>query len=61
MTTADDRSTRRLRTIMWVVAIGIAVIGIVLAIVTWSPVPLVAIVLGLALPLLPLRTPMTSR
>ena len=61
MTTADDRSTRRLRTIMWVVAIGIAVAGIVLAIVTWSLLPFAAVVLGLALPLLPLRTPMTSR
>jgi hypothetical protein len=46
---------------MWVIAIIVALAGILLAVVTWSWAPLIAIVFGLALPLIPLRSPMTMR
>jgi hypothetical protein len=59
--TATKTSAERLFTTMWAIAIIVTLAGITLAIVTWSWVPLVAIVFGLALPLIPLRTPLTMR
>jgi hypothetical protein len=60
-TTATKTSVEHLFTTMWAIAIIVTLAGITLPIVTWSWVPLVAIVFGLALPLIPLRSPLTMR
>jgi hypothetical protein len=60
-TTETRTSIEHLFTTMWAIAILVALTGITLAIVTWSWVPLVAIVFGLALPMIPLRSPLTMR
>jgi hypothetical protein len=60
-TTATKTSVEHVILSMWVIAIIVALAGILLAVVTWSWAPLIAIVFGLALPLIPLRSPMTMR
>jgi hypothetical protein len=60
-TTATKTSVEHLIMTMWAIAIVVALAGVVLAIVTWSWVPLVAIGFGLALPMIPFRSPLTMR
>ncbi|QEV99156.1 hypothetical protein F6J84_02835 [Microbacterium caowuchunii] len=49
-----------LRAVTWVLAIGLAILGIVLAVVTGSFWPLLAFA-GLALPMIPVGTSRTTR
>lgn len=58
--TEPSTADRRLRLALWTVAIVLALIGGGVAIVTSSWAPLV-IVFGLALPMIPFRSPMTTR
>ena len=60
-TDAPSPSTRRLLAALWILAGVIALGGIILAITTGSWLPLVTIVFGLALPMMPLRSPATMR
>ncbi len=48
------------RVVVWSIAIGLAVLGVVLAIVSSSLWPLIAFA-GLALPMFPIGTPRTSK
>jgi hypothetical protein len=52
---------RRLITALWVFATVLAVTGAVLAIATSSWAPLVCIVFGLAVPLIPFRSPLVKK
>lgn len=60
-TVSRTQPPRWLRTVVWTIAIALSVIGIVLSIVSSSWLPLICIVGGLALPMFPIGTPMTSR
>jgi hypothetical protein len=49
------------RILMWSLSLGFAVLGIVLAIVLQSWLPLLTFVLGFALPFVPIGTPLARR
>jgi fatty acid desaturase len=55
-TTTTRTFERRLFIALWALAIVLAVTGAVLAVVTSSWVPLVCIVFGLAVPMMPFRS-----
>lgn len=50
---------RWLRATVWGIALALALLGVVLAVLSSSWLPLVYIVLGLALPMFPVGSPMT--
>lgn len=60
MTRAEKSRAGSSRTMIWIALLAIAVFGVVAAIVVSSWWPLIAVG-GLALPMIPVRTPSTRR
>jgi CHASE2 domain-containing sensor protein len=49
-----DNQLLRVRSLLWIIGGAVAVLGVVLALISQSWIPLVCIALGLGVPLLPL-------